>query len=520
MSGEICPICLHDEMINYGSEPRADGPRKDRYQCKSCGKRTVNPLTEGDPRIRAGRQKIRTSLTKADIQVFTAAQNATDIHEDFVASLEVYCKARGASLNVLPIRYLNPTSHWGNNARAQDWWADEIEKYLFGARRKVHKHCVVLGTTMVQLTAKTPTSGFETVTGGESCILGHPKMELRLVATPQQKLPKAVMTTGCCTVKNYIPSRAGQVGEHHHTFGAVVIEKDGDRFHYRQLIAGQDGTFIDLDKKYTPKGVQKTGRVPLLVMGDLHEKFVCPQVVEATFTNKNSIAKVLNPRRIVWHDLSDGYACNPHEWDNPYLKVAKYEANYDSIEDELRQCAAFLDLHASGDVENIVSASNHDDFLARWMKSVDWRKEPSVNAEFYLKTALAMVQQSSVTEKGYNELAPFPYWMEQFIEKAKVRFLGDDESYTVHGVEVGQHGHRGPNGARGTLNNYSKIGVKTIIGHSHTPGIKEGSYQVGTSSMLKLDYTSGPSSWLNTHGIVYENGKRCLINIIDGHWRL
>jgi hypothetical protein len=83
------------------------------------------------------------------------------------------------------------------------------------------------------------------------------------------------------------------------------------------------------------------------------------------------------------------------------------------------------------------------------------------------------------------------------------------------------HGDRGPNGARGSIKNLRRIGVKSIIGHSHSPGIDEGCYQVGTStSLVPRLQQSGPSSWLNTHCLVYANGKRTLINIINGEWRL
>ena len=82
------------------------------------------------------------------------------------------------------------------------------------------------------------------------------------------------------------------------------------------------------------------------------------------------------------------------------------------------------------------------------------------------------------------------------------------------------HGDKGPNGARGSRMNLRRIGVKSIIGHTHSCGIEEGCYQVGTSTALNLEYTSGPSSWLNTHCVVYASGKRSLINIIEGEWRL
>lgn len=89
----------------------------------------------------------------------------------------------------------------------------------------------------------------------------------------------------------------------------------------------------------------------------------------------------------------------------------------------------------------------------------------------------------------------------------------------VHGIEVGSHGHVGPNGSRGSVKSQARIGMKSVIGHSHSPGIRDGAYQVGTSSRLNLEYVRGPSSWLHTHCVIYANGKRTLINIINGEWR-
>ena len=86
--------------------------------------------------------------------------------------------------------------------------------------------------------------------------------------------------------------------------------------------------------------------------------------------------------------------------------------------------------------------------------------------------------------------------------------------------EVGYHGHFGPGGARGTLKAFTKIGAKSVIAHLHVPGIDKGAYQVGTTSKLKAEYVKGPHAWLHTHCVIYPNGKRSLINIIDGKWRL
>lgn len=527
-----CPVCLSDDLRTKGhvkSEKKIPDPVKDkpkrRWICNRCGKKTVNPLDEDHPRLFAGKHKFRETLTmpRKERYVVTCAQNATDIHP-VLRTLENYCAHNGAELLVIPIRYHNPTSHWGAAAQASEWWVREVHQYLFTGRKNIQKHITILGDISTQLTAERPTSGFETITGAHSGIIGHPKLELQYVATPQQKLPKAIMTTGACTVRNYIDGKAGKKGEHHHTYGGIVVERDGDRFHFRQLNALEDGSFMDVDKnsgvtEYFPDGTtQNYSSIPLLVCGDLHHRFMCKNSVSATVYGRDSMFAKLNPESVAWHDVMDGYSCNPHDRDNPFMAHARQEYMYDNIEKEIRDCAEFFDKYCVGR-KNYIIASNHEDFLSRWMQWIDWRKDLK-NAEFYLRTALAMVENGYMSENGYRGIHPFPYWMKKFIKEADVDYLGVDESLVIQGIEAGFHGHRGPDGARGTLNNYGRIGVKTIIGHSHSPGIRNGAMQVGTLSKLSLDYTSGPSSWMNTNGVVYPNGKRALLNMIDGVWRL
>jgi len=129
-----------------------------------------------------------------------------------------------------------------------------------------------------------------------------------------------------------------------------------------------------------------------------------------------------------------------------------------------------------------------------------------------------------MTKNGVVSDDPFASWMKQNLPnslKKRITFLARDESFRIHGIELCLHGDRGLNGARGSAKSLSKIGAKIVIGHSHTPCIEKGAYQVGTSTRLNLEYNrDGPSSWLNTHCIIYKNGKRALINIINGRWRI
>jgi len=81
------------------------------------------------------------------------------------------------------------------------------------------------------------------------------------------------------------------------------------------------------------------------------------------------------------------------------------------------------------------------------------------------------------------------------------------------------HGDIGPNGARGSIKNIAKIGERSVVGHSHVCSILMGTFQVGTSSKLQLEYNHGPSSWMHAHCVVHKNGKRQMIFIMDGDWR-
>ena len=103
--------------------------------------------------------------------------------------------------------------------------------------------------------------------------------------------------------------------------------------------------------------------------------------------------------------------------------------------------------------------------------------------------------------------------------KSDTIFLEEDDSFIVHGIEQGLHGHRGPNGARGNAKGFRSIGRKVNIGHSHSAGIIDGVYVAGVSGLLDMDYNKGPSSWSHSHILTYTNGKRTIITMKNGKWR-
>jgi len=516
-----CPGC-GGKVIKKGS---ARG--RQRWYCRPCHWHGTEPMggeaaaaqgvdqkqsLEFHRRLRADHRQVRR-------YVVTAAQNATKVNSAFFASLMAYCKATSAQLIVIPYRYKNPTSRPSAAVLDDDWWASELRPYLLDRRHKLNANLVILADIKTQPTAESPLTGFETITAGESAIIGHPKLELTTVATPHQRLPKVLTTTGAVTEKNYIPSKAGKKAEHHHTFGACVVECQGKVFHMRQLNAKRDGSFMDLQWEYDGPRRRHVARAAGLVMGDTHVRFVDPAVVEATFGPRGMVG-TLRPRHLVWNDLNDFHAQSHHDRKNVFSVYVKHHAGKLSVEEELDETFAFVDKMTPRDTVNVIVPSNHShDFLLRWMNETDPRLDPE-NCMFWAKTFTAMCDGSRWTAGGEKTPDPFTYWAKRKLASPEsCRFPQYEESFRIEGVEVGLHGHQGLNGARGSRKSYGKIGVKTVIGHSHSPGIKDGVYQTGTSTRLRLGYNTGPSSWLQTHCLIYPNGKRTLINIIDGEWR-
>lgn len=454
----------------------------------------------------------------SEVYVITAAVNATPVHDGFWQALRRYAKRRRARIVAVPLRYKNPTSTWARDQDVDDWWAPEVVPYLYSQRVELHPGLELLADIRTQPTAQQPLTGLDALTGAASGILAHPKLAMTTVPTPQSRIPKVMMTTGACTVKSYSPTVAGAKGEFHHTIGAVVVEICDDKFHLRHLNAMPDGSFIDLTHEYTPDGVSRAPRAAALVLGDLHVDFVDPKCDLATF-GKGGIVDTLQPENIVLHDVLDCYSVSHHHAKDPITLYAKYKAGRNSVLDEVRRCFAYIDSRVPRSSACTIVGSNHNEHLGRWVRDTDPRKDPE-NALTWASLYSAMCSAARIGDSGLETVDPFEYLARTELKRYESTAFVGRGGHRVAGVEVGMHGDRGPNGARGSRKALSRIGVKSIIGHSHSPGIEGGCYQTGTSSRLTLEYSAGsPSSWLHTHCVVYANGKRALINIIEGDWR-
>ena len=507
-----CPNCFSDRIQSRGSTAAGSS----RFQCRECHKWTTEPIDSEDVSSVVKKDAVSEKLLSRKNKTFviTSAQNATPIHSRFLESLNVYCQENDAELLTIPYRYKNPTSLWNSNNEGEDWWDHRLTPYFIDERSYLHSNCILLSDVKLQPTKQNPLTGLHGFSRNESLVVGHPKIAMETVATHPGDMAKILISTGSITLPNYTDSALGKRGNHHHSHGALVVEADGEIFHMRHIQPSEDGSFIDLDREYTEYGSFAAPPAKALVVGDLHHWFLDEDVDKAIF-GKNGLIDTTEPEKVFLHDVIDGFSICPYHQGDPFIKQGKHWYNKGSIHKELSDFAEWFK-ERQDNREYVIVASNHHDWLQKWIKEADWRNDPE-NAEFYLETALYLTRNTHFGPGGVNTPDAFKYWIERLIENITV--LEPDDSYMVGDTECGYHGHLGPNGSRGSLASMEKIGPKVVHGHVHSPGVRNGATAVGVSTRLNLNYTSGPSSWLQSHAVIDSKGKTKLINTIAGRFR-
>jgi hypothetical protein len=443
--------------------------------------------------------------------IVSSAQNNTSIDRKFWKGIKKYKEYLGAQIFMIPTLYMPPGFAKNNE---DVWWPSELDPYLVDNEIQLCPGLRIMANVKITATAVNPLSGFDSLTQGDSAIFGHAQIRMKTVATPQNKLPKILQTTGSVSIKNYSKKTAGIKGDFHHSLGAVIIEVEDDgTSHIRGVVGDEKSEFYDLNLHISDRGVRKCGEVEALVIGDEHALWVDEDVKAATFTADDSLVNLLRPRYVVRHDLVDSYSVSHHHRNSPATKYKKHVNGEDSLYFELLCTSGYLEETSQDFFKNVVISSNHHDHIKRWLEEVDWRDE-LWNASIYHELWAAWLE---AIDNG-DDFHPFIYWMKKYCP-VEAMYLTPDYPFIVQDIYLGYHGDRGSNGARGSLSGFSKIGAKTIVGHTHSPGIEKGAYMIGCSCVLGMDYTSGPSSWMHTHCIVHPNGKRQLVHILDGYYR-
>jgi hypothetical protein len=462
--------------------------------------------------------------------IFTAAQNNTLVHEDFFSNLEAYAVYLGAQLHVATFTYDKKLFEDHRKDEDLSYYSERLRKYITNQQFDIGDNLVFCGNMNTLPTAVTPLTGFETYTRGKWGIFPHAKVQLSSVPTMPHQQAKQIMTTGACTLPNYIQKRAGIRAHFHHMLGAVLVEvdKDGDHF-CRHLLAEEDtGNFQDLTNYVSNGKITTDCRVEAVTWGDIHREHLDPIVAKTQFgididggsklISSSSVLDVLMPAYQFIHDSADFYRRNHHTAKDVFHKFETWVTGKDSVDQELQDVMSFLNVIYREWCETVVVESNHDLAFTRWAKDSDFRDDPP-NAELLLEVQLAMLKAIRNGE-SFSGLKWF--WDNKAPKFSKrIVFLDQDDTFTICNgeIECAMHGHLGINGSKPNPKQFTKAGPKANTAHTHSPGIIDGIYTAGTSSKLRLKYNAGLSSWANAFTITYPNAKRAIVTLQNGKWR-
>lgn len=427
--------------------------------------------------------------------VVTAAQNNTAVHRDMLAVLRNYCKNRNAQLVIAPMLY-NKNAFAQPSESESVWFDPAIVPYLRKDKFSVHGVTVLCGAHVLP-TAKYPLSGFEGA-ATESIVVPASTVQLRTLARLKGQKLRVMYSTGAVTGYNYIQRKAGTVAELNHCFAATVIDPDGRM----RALTYRDGVIYDCidgsTTRYTADSIGR-GNVDALILGDIHAEKMSADRRDAIIDLQ---AKMV-PNYTVLHDLLDFSSRNHHN-SGSSLFIFNQLQNNNTVASDLTTAIDFI-AQLQGAV--VVVDSNHDRALTRWLDEADYRADP-VNAITFLELQLQRYKMADL--ENWN---PLEYWYRQAHRKVdpSIHFLKPDESFRVQGIELGNHGDKGPNGSRGALQGFRAIGTSMVIGHSHSPGIAGAVHQVGVSGDLDMGYNVGPSSWAHAHCVIFDNGTRQIV---------
>lgn len=448
-----------------------------------------------------------------DVYVITTAVADAKANIPFLNAIKSYCEKRNGDIWILPCESV--TNSFENRSATFDRVFREDSFSNFITEDTQINNNLMLCSIQVSAKQIKPITGLQRIGGREgSYIFASPKQFLEYIPAGNDRVKNyAIMTPGACTLPHYysevfVSKRLSYIAEHDHTMGAIIVEvEDEDTFHFRQIQAAEDGSFIDLGVEYRADG--STARVPVnVVLGDIHGVQADLECIRAfsDMIASNEIAV----DKLFLHDIFDGNSIN-HHIINIGEKAKRSLEEQGSLVDELRETWNVVNTirKSLGADETFVVRSNHDEFLDRYLDEGRYVHDPE---NHYTAVKIAPSLFEDVIPLKYG----FQYVTNGNPEIEELTFLKRSDSVKVAGIELGSHGDLGLNGAKSSLNSLEKIYGECVTAHVHSGAIQRGVFRVGTFTKLDLGYNRGPSSWTQTACLVYENGQRQLVNNVKG----
>jgi hypothetical protein len=355
---------------------------------------------------------------------------------------------------------------------------------------------------------------------GKTIIFAHAKQ--RFKCAPKSvgfKLPRLLMTTGAVTHPNYNTTNSrGDEAVWNHKYGFIVVDVLNEKRYLPRIVpAFKNGTFVDMGIEYRLGSKPKKIGVEALVLGDIHFGDHSLSTMDANY----EMIEFFAPKNVFLHDAINGHSMNPHEREDTIRRAIAYREGRLDIKGEFSEAyEEFIKKMAKQFQKTkfyFVYSNHSPDFIRRYLTNFDFEDEPWNDTSFTAALRTGLLEDDDPIETGLGLIS-----LEQKIKGLpdNVYFLKLEEGMVMLGYQLGVHGHKGVNGARGSPRGMKMGYGKVIAGHTHSPEINGDCYTVGTSSIIPLDYAKGqPGTAMPANAVLYSNGLVQLLPIIIGDWK-
>jgi hypothetical protein len=465
--------------------------------------------------------------------IFSGAQNDTPVDPAFWNNLNAYANSIDAQIVIGPWTY--ETNWWSENNPASRRYDAAIWQNLCFGQMRIGESFAFCGEMNTLPTATRPVSDLTSYARGSWMVVPHATVQLVSVpAINPRDQAFQVMSTGSVTRPRVIPRKSGVKSIDRHRLGAVIVEFDETGAIFcRQLLANPTGGFQDLDVR-VEHGVVTTGnRVRAVTAADIHSAKLQRRNSIATFgydpktgaKTNISLIDLLRPEYLMLHDIHDQESRNHHNEDDVSADFEMAHRGRESVQEEIQRAVDFIAGIKRDDMQVIVVDSNHDIALERYVREGRYRMDGQ-NFRFGLTMDAAYHDARAQQVNAVDNELPVPKfslleWAMRHVDEKAMRgvdWVYDGGSLLIDGVQVGWHGFRGVNGAKGTVAGYARLGHPISIGDKHSPSIMDEVYGAGVMQ-LEHGYNKGPSGWAVSHVVQYDHGLRALITLQNGKCR-
>ena len=151
--------------------------------------------------------------------IVTSAQDDTDVHPRFWSNLRAYATSLGAELLVGGFTY--QTIRHSDRLTLTGTFREEVRPFLRFDPMDLGPvlFCAEMNTLP---TAARPLSGLLSYSRGRDAIFPHAKLAYQTAPAPRGEHVPSLMTTGACTVPNYVDKKAGKKANW--TAGCIAVK--------------------------------------------------------------------------------------------------------------------------------------------------------------------------------------------------------------------------------------------------------------------------------------------------------